>query len=106
MIKTISYWSMKDGLSNKHPIDDALKTAKVEGFEAIELCIAPDGVLSTQSTQAECEKIRQQADKIGVKVETLAAGITWGMNPTSNDAATRKRSIELHSAALQRAAWL
>jgi L-ribulose-5-phosphate 3-epimerase len=106
MIKTISYWSMKDGLSNTHPIEDALKTAKAEGFQAIELCIAPDGVLSTQTTQAECEKIRQLADKIGVKVETLAAGITWGSNPTSNDAATRKRSIELHSASLQRAAWL
>lgn len=106
MIKTISYWSMKDGLTNTHPIEDAMKQAKAAGFAAIELAIGTDGVLHTGSTQADCEKIRATADKIGIKLETLAAGITWGCNPTSNDPAIRKRSIELHSAGLQRAAWL
>lgn len=106
MIKSISYWSMKDGLANTHPIDDALKTAKAEGFQGLELCIGLEGVLTTQTSEADCAAIRKMIDRSGVIVETLAAGITWAVNPTSDDAATRRRSIELHQAALQRAAWL
>ena len=49
MIKTCSYWSMKDGLANTHPLDRALAEAKDAGFEALELCIAPAGVASRNS---------------------------------------------------------
>jgi len=106
MIKAISYWSMKDGLANTHPIDDAARTAKAAGFAGLELCIGTEGVLNTSSTKAQCQKIRKAVDKAGVIVETLAAGLAWGFNPTSNDAAVRARSMELHKAALERAAWL
>ena len=30
MIKSISYWSMKEGLSNNHPIEDALEKYQVD----------------------------------------------------------------------------
>jgi len=106
MIKCISYWSMKDGLAGTHPIADALATAKAEGFQGMELCIGTDGVLHVNSTQTECETIRGKVEASGLVVETLAAGLTWGINPTSEDAATRKRSIDAHAAALKRAAWL
>jgi hexulose-6-phosphate isomerase len=106
MIKSISYWSMKDGLANTHPVDDALRQAKAAGFQGMEVSIGPEGALSTQSTQEECEKIRADAAKLGVVVETAGVGISWGVNPISNDAATRKKSIDLHATALQRCAWL
>jgi L-ribulose-5-phosphate 3-epimerase len=106
MIKTISYWSMKDGLTGTHPIEDALKVTRDEGYAAIELCISTEGVLHTNLTQGECEKIRGEIEKSGVKVETLAAGLTWAVNPTSDDPAIRRQSIELHKASLQRVAWL
>lgn len=106
MRKSISYWSMKDGLAGTHPIGDALKTAKEMGYQGLELCVGLDGVLSTSTSQTDCQKYRAMIDKSGVKVETLAAGLTWGVNPTSDDAATRRRSIDIHKAALQRAAWL
>jgi hexulose-6-phosphate isomerase len=106
MIKSISYWSMKDGLANTHPVDDALRQTKAAGFQGMEVSIGPEGALSTQSTQGECEKIRADAAKLGVVVETAGVGISWGVNPISNDAATRKKSIDLHAAALQRCAWL
>ena len=106
MIKSISYWSMKDGLAGTHPIADALRTAKDAGYQGLELCIGTDGVLSTSTSQADCQKYRKMIDESGVKVETLAAGLTWGVNPTSDDPATRRRSIDIHKAALQRAAWL
>ncbi len=106
MIKSISYWSMKDGLANTHPIADALQSAKEAGFAGLELCMGTDGVLTTSSTKAQCDEIRKQADKSGVVVEALAAGLTWGHNPVSNEAAIRRRSIDLHKAAIERAAWL
>jgi hexulose-6-phosphate isomerase len=106
VIKAISYWSMKDGLAGTHPIDDALRSAKAAGFAGIELAIGPEGAFNTQMTQAQCDGIRQQIDKSGVQVQTVAAGISWGVNPTSDDAAVRARSVELHAASLQRAAWV
>jgi len=106
MIKTISYWSMKDGLANTHPIADALATAKAEGFAGLELCIGTEGALSVKTTQKQCEAIRKEIDKSGVVCETLAAGFAWGFNPASDDAATRKKAVALLEAALQRAQWL
>lgn len=106
MIKSISYWSMKDGLANTHPIEDALATAKAAGFAGLELCIGTEGILTTSTGQIDCERIRGKVEASELVVETLAAGLSWGFNPCSNDDATRKKSIELHAAALQRAAWL
>ena len=106
MIKCISYWALKDGLANTHPIDAALAEAKAAGFQGIELCIGTSGVLTTDTSEADCKKIRKQIDASGVVVQTLGAGITWGCNPTSNDAATRKKSVKLHADALKRAGWL
>jgi len=106
MIKSISYWSMKQGLDNTHPIAEALDEAQEAGFEGLELCIAPEGVLHVNTTQAECEAIRQIIDDKKMIVETLASGMSWGVNPTSEDPAVRQQAIDLHKAALQRAAWL
>ncbi|NOY30139.1 MAG: sugar phosphate isomerase/epimerase [Planctomycetes bacterium] len=106
MIKSISYWSMPKGLENTESITSALATAKNAGFAGLELCIGPEGVLNTATTQAECADIRQQIDASGLVVETLASGMSWGVNPVSNDPAVRVKAVELHEAALERAAWL
>jgi len=106
MIKAISYWCTKEGLAGTYPINNAVADVKAAGFEGIELSVGLDGVLHTKSTQAECEAIRNQVADAGLKLETVAAGITWAVNPTSNDEDVRKQSIELHAAALERASWL
>ena len=106
MIKSISYWSFEHGLANTHPIDAALREAETRGFAGLELCIGTEGVLNVQTTQAQCEAVRRQIDDSGLTVQTLASGMSWGFNPVSNDADVRARSVMLHEAALQRAAWL
>lgn len=106
MIKSISYWALPNGLDNTFPIADALALTTKTGFEGLELAIAPTGVISTQSTQAECRAIRKQITASGVVVQTLASGMSWGCSPTDPDPAVRKKSIQLHADALQRAAWL
>src|SRR5687767_7010352 len=106
MIKSISYWAMKDGLAGTLKVKDALRHARDTGLQGLEISIGPEGALSTQTSQKECEAIRGAIQKSGVVVETAGVGISWGVNPTSNDAATRRKSIELHAAALERCAWL
>jgi hexulose-6-phosphate isomerase len=102
----ISYWSFDGGLSGELPAGKAAAIAKSAGFEVIELCIAESGVLSVNSSEADCKKMRSDVESAGVGLESLASGMTWGCSPTHPDASVRRRAIELHEAALQRAAWL
>ncbi len=114
MIKCATYWSMRDGLANTHPIDDALDQAKAAGFAGIELCIGPGPApadplrsgLTSETMEADCVAVRARLDATGLHCSTIASGMTWAFNPTSDDPAVRERAIELHAAALQRAAWL
>ncbi|MGH7213374.1 MAG: sugar phosphate isomerase/epimerase family protein [Tepidisphaeraceae bacterium] len=106
MQKLISYWSVKGGLDNTRPVAEAMDEAKAAGFDGIELAIAPEGVLNTSSDRKTCEVIRETARKKDCVLETLAAGFAWGVPPTHLDESVRKKSIELHQAALQRAAWI
>ena len=106
MIKSISYWCFKDGLANEHPVEAALQEAASAGFEGVELCISTEGEISVTSSQSDCEEIRHKIDASGLVVETLASGMSWAFNPTSNDAGVREKAVELHERALERAAWL
>jgi L-ribulose-5-phosphate 3-epimerase len=107
MIKAISYWSAgEDGLAGTLAIQSALDAAKAASFAGLELCIASEGALNTQMSQADYETVRSQIDQSGLVVQTVACGITWGCNPTSNDSAERAKSIQLHCQAIERTAWL
>lgn len=106
MKKYISYWSLEGGLDGVAPIDGAIGQAKAAGFDGIELAIGVSGVLQTQTDETTCKQYRKLADQNGIELETVAAGLSWECSPTDPDEATRKRSIQLHADALQRAAWL
>ena len=101
MIKGISYLSFENGLANTESIESALVQTKKFGFDALELGISTEGILSTNTSKAECLKIRQTIDDSGVFVDSMGTGISWGISPTSNDEATRKKSIKLHEDALK-----
>jgi len=101
LIKGISYLSFENGLANTQSIESALAQTKTYGFDALELAISTEGVLKTSTTKAECEIIRQKIDDSGIFVDSLASGISWGISPTSEDEATRNKSISLHKDALQ-----
>ena len=54
------------GLAGTHSIDDALAQARAAGFDGLELCITLEGVLTPQTTQAECESIRRAITRSGL----------------------------------------
>ncbi|HAI13689.1 MAG TPA: xylose isomerase [Phycisphaerales bacterium] len=104
MIKSISYWALEHGLAGTHPVDQALADADKAGFEALELAVGTEGAFHVDSNASECQKIAKLIEQSSIEVPTVAAGLSWGCNPVSNDADTRKQSIELHAKALQRTA--
>jgi L-ribulose-5-phosphate 3-epimerase len=106
MHKIISYWAITGGLENTRPVAEAMDEAKAAGFAGIELAIGETGVLSTTTDQKTCEKYRELARQKGMVMETLASGMSWGCCPTDPDEGVRKKAIQLHAAALERAAWL
>ncbi len=106
MIKTINTWAMKDGLAGTHRIEDSLADAKKAGFAGLELCIGTEGTFHTSMSESECQAIAGKIEASGLEVQTVAAGISWGCNPVSNDPAVCRESIALHAAALERTAWV
>ena len=106
MITGINYWSFERGLSNAHSIREAAVQVREAGFEAIELAIAESGVLSVNSTLEDCRRIRADVESCGLRLESVASGMTWGCSPSHPVANIRRRAIELHEAALERTSWL
>lgn len=106
MIKTLSYWSVKDGLAHKASIDAAMDEAKAAGFAGIELAVGLDGPLTPETDEATCRRYRKSADDKGLIVQTLASGMSWAVCPSSDDPGTRRKALDIHAKALQRARWL
>lgn len=101
MIKSISYWSLKNGLNGTHAIDKALEDAHQADFEALELAVGTEGAFHVDMADDELKAIAAQINKADIQVPTVAAGLSWGCNPLSDDEATRKQSIQLHAKALR-----
>jgi hexulose-6-phosphate isomerase len=106
MTKGISIWTLPGGLENELTIDKALEQAEQAGFQALELGIDTQGVLNTESTESHCREILAKCEASPLAVETLASGMSWGANPLSEDPEVRKKSLQNHGAALERAGWL
>ena len=94
------------GLEAKKPIADAVQEAKELGFDAIELCIAGEGVLTHNTTQAQCEEIVAAARKVGIEISSVASGQSWTCSPSANDPDTRAEIIDFTRKALQVTKWL
>lgn len=101
-----SYWMFEGGLEATVPVADAMQQAKDLGFDAIELAVASQGVLTHETTQEECQAIVAKANEIGIEIASVASGESWGCSPSSNDADTRKKIVEFTKKALQVTNWL
>jgi L-ribulose-5-phosphate 3-epimerase len=102
----ISYWSIRGGLEGTRAVEEAVLEAKTAGFDGLELAIGMSGVFAPDTDQRTIESYRKLGEKHRIKLETLACALTWQCSPTHPDAEIRHRSVQLHAAALQRAAWL
>lgn len=100
----INYWTI-GGFEGKKPIRQALEEARACGFGGLELAFGA-GVLSADTTEADCRKIVDDARQIGVSLTTLATGNYWGCPLSSNDPAQRKAAIDFTRKYITVANWL
>jgi len=102
----ISYWMFEGGLEAAKPIAEAMQEAKDLGFDAIELAIAGEGVLTHNATQEQCEDIVAAGQKIGIEIAGVASGESWTCSPAANDPEVRGKIIDFTRRALQITKWL
>ena len=101
-----SYWIFEGGLEGTLPITSAMEQASQLGFDAIELGIASQGVLTHQATKAECESILDEAHEKGLEISGVASGESWTNSPTATDVKVRETIIDFTQKALQVTQWL
>ena len=101
-----SYWIFDGGLDGTLPIKSAMEQASNMGFEGIELGIASQGVLTHNTSQAECQEIVREAEKHGLEISGVASAESWTTSPTANDEDVRKKIIDFTQKALQITHWL
>lgn len=103
-IMQINYWTL-GGFDNAKPVADALKAAKDMGYEGVELTFG-GGVLGPDTDEKTCRGYRDAAEKLGMKIESMAAGIYWDTQLSSPDAAMREKGVDLSRKYLQAASWI
>jgi len=101
-----SYWMFKGGLEAERPIAEAMQEAKDMGFDAIELCIASEGVLTDKTTRSQCEDIAAAANKVGIEISSVASGQSWSWSPSASDPEIREKIVDFTKKALKVTKWL
>lgn len=91
-LKSINYWSYPGGFDGSLTVADFAAKAKRDGFEAIELCVGGEGALTPDTTQAQCEDYIATAEKVGVKVASVASGLYWGASLGDPDPEVRAKA--------------
>ena len=86
MLLSINQWSFPAGMR----VVEMMALAKKNGFEAFEPALSETGELSLASSDAEFIAAKEAAADIGIKIASLAAGLTWAYSPTSNNPGVRK----------------
>lgn len=108
MIKGINYWAFAPSASES-VLDQftVMRRAKEIGYNAIELTVdGPEGLVSLSTTEKGAEQVRNEADKLGLQLNTVASGLSWSISPTHPDPSVRLQAVENTKKILQIAAWL
>jgi L-ribulose-5-phosphate 3-epimerase len=93
MKKSINLWAFP--YPDRMTLEQCLRLAKQEGFDAVELNYDLDNDLSPKAGPRELQAIRRLADQIGLGISGLCSFLFWPYPLTSNDPAKRARGLEL-----------
>jgi len=104
MLKSISVWALKD--SDSRPADSVFAEARDQGFQGIELAVGLKGLVTPESTQADCRRLIKGAAAHSLKISSLASGLGWQFPLSADDPEVRRKGVELIGKSLQAASWL
>ena len=94
VLKGLNAWSLPGGLEGILRPEDAIAKAKQHGFQALELCVAADGELGLETTEARCREIVTRAQDAGIALLSVASGTYWGRSVGDPDDATRAAAVD------------
>ncbi len=101
MKKGISIWSFAET-----DLDKVFALAKDAGFDGVELAIDTEGPVNLNSTKEDMEEIKKLADKHGIELYSIASGLYWKWNYTSDFEETRNKAKEITKKQLELASYL
>ena len=101
MKKGISIWSFAGAT-----LKENLELAKAAGFDGVELALNERGELSLESSDAEILSIRAMVKGLGLEIYSLACGLYWSYNYTSNNPDNREKAKEITKTQLRFASLL
>jgi len=101
MKKGISIWSFAEPDLRK-----CFELAKDAGFDGVEVALDENGPVSMQSTKEDILAVKEMAREVGVELYSVASGLYWTYNYTSENEDNRKKAKEITKKQLQVASWL
>jgi len=101
MKKGISIWSFAEPDLKK-----CFLLAKDAGFDGVEVALDTAGIINLDCTKEDMEQVKAWAQEAGIELYSVASGLYWKQNYTSNDPQTRSNAIAITKKQLQVAAWL
>lgn len=101
MKKGISIWSFAETDLKK-----CFELAKDAGFDGVEVALDEKGPVSLESTKEDILKIKDMADEAGIELYSVASGLYWTYNYTSDKEENRAKAKEITKKQLEIASWL
>lgn len=98
----INRWALPPHLS----LAECFAMAKQAGFDSIEINIAEDGELRTDSTETEVRALVTAATEAGIELSSLSTGLGWRYPLTSPDAGIRAKAVDIMKKSLEVATWM
>lgn len=101
MKKGISIWSFTEPDLKK-----CFALAKDAGFDGVEVALDEKGLVSLESSKEDILSVKKMANDAGIELYSVASGLYWTYNYTSDDEAIREKAKEITKKQLQVASWL
>lgn len=107
MVKGINYWAFAP-LPGQPPLSprDAMRAARDLGFESFEPTVEAEGMICLSTKRAEAEEFRAEAERIGMRLPTVASGLAWTFSPTDPRPEVREKAASNALKTIEIASWL
>lgn len=101
MKKGISIWSFAEP-----DLEECFRLAKDAGFDGVEVALEEQGPVSLNATKEEMLELKALAERMGLELYSVASGLYWTYQYTSDNAEHREKAKEITKKQLEIASWL
>ncbi len=107
MLKGINYWAFAPARGEPRLSQlEAMRRARDLGYECFEPTMEPEGPLSLSTGRSDAERLRKEADRLGIQLPSVASGLGWTFSPSDPKAEVREKAVSSTIKTLEIASWL